>query len=270
MTKCNLHTHTPLCDGKTSPEDMINAAIEKGFDALGFSGHSYTSIDPSYCMAQDMLDEYENTVKTLRSKYSDRISIYYGLEKDYYADPDSHSYDYTIGSVHYVCKDGVYREVDHTAKIAQETVAEYYDGNVYAYCEDYFATIADVKLKTGCDIVGHFDLVKKFNINGCMFDDSHHRYRNAALSAAQVLLEQDAIFELNTSGAQPGKCGEMYPADFILKEIQAKGGRVILSSDCHNKDYLDFGFDIAIQKLSSLGFGSITVIKGGKFVQEKI
>ena len=270
MTRCNLHTHTPFCDGSTPPEEMVTAAIEKGFDALGFSGHSYTSIDLSYCMAQAQLDKYEADIKDLRQKYAGKIDIYYGLEKDYYADPDPHSYDYTIGSVHYVCKDGEYRSVDHTAEIAKETVEKFYNGDVYSYCEDYFANVADVANKTKCDIVGHFDLVKKFNVNNCMFDENHPRYKNAAMKAAQVLLEQDVIFELNTSGAQPGKSGDMYPADFILKEIQAKDGRVILSSDCHNCDYLDFGFDEALEKLASIGFDTITVIKNGKFVQEKI
>ena len=270
MTRCNLHTHTPFCDGKTPPEGMVISAIEKGFDAIGFSGHSYTSIDLSYCMDQNQLDEYETEIKNLRQKYASMIDIYYGLEIDYYANPDQHSYDYTIGSVHYVCKDGVYREVDHSAEITKETVQSFFNGDVYAYCEDYFANVADVLTKTKCDIVGHFDLVKKFNINGCMFNNNHPRYRNASLSAAQALVKQDVLFELNTSGTLPGRCGEMYPADFILKEIQCKGGRVILSSDCHDSDYLDFGFDTAIQKLSSLGFDSVTVIKEGKFVQEKI
>ncbi|MBQ7901350.1 MAG: histidinol-phosphatase HisJ family protein, partial [Clostridia bacterium] len=259
-----------FCDGRTAPEDMVKAAIEKGFGALGFSGHSYTSIDLTYCMTQPKLDEYELAIKALKQKYAGKIDIYYGLEKDYYTDPDNHHYDYTIGSVHYICKDGVYRSVDHTAELAKETIEQFYGGDVYGYCRDYFANAADVANKTDCDIVGHFDVVRKFNINGCMLDENDPRYRNAALEAAQALLEQNVIFELNTSGAQPGRSGQMYPADFILKEIHSKGGRVILSSDCHNCDLLDFGFDEAREKLASIGFDNVTVIKNGKFVQEKI
>ena len=37
--KANYHTHTSLCDGTASPEEMVLEALRKGFDHLGFSGH---------------------------------------------------------------------------------------------------------------------------------------------------------------------------------------------------------------------------------------
>ena len=49
--KADLHTHTSFCDGKNSPEEMVRSAVEKGFDVLGFSGHSYTPFDETYCMS---------------------------------------------------------------------------------------------------------------------------------------------------------------------------------------------------------------------------
>ena len=36
----NLHTHTTYCDGINTPEQIILTAIDKGFGAIGFSGHS--------------------------------------------------------------------------------------------------------------------------------------------------------------------------------------------------------------------------------------
>ena len=41
--KQNLHTHTIYCDGINTPEELVEAAIAKGFDSIGFSGHSYMS-----------------------------------------------------------------------------------------------------------------------------------------------------------------------------------------------------------------------------------
>ena len=43
MIKTSFHTHTTFCDGKNTPEEMVVAAIEKGFVALGFSTHSPSS-----------------------------------------------------------------------------------------------------------------------------------------------------------------------------------------------------------------------------------
>ena len=47
---CNYHTHTIYCDGNNTPEEVVVAAIQKGFYSIGFSGHAYTSYDLRYCM----------------------------------------------------------------------------------------------------------------------------------------------------------------------------------------------------------------------------
>ena len=64
----NFHTHTTYCDGKNTAEEMILAAINQGFTALGFSGHSHTSIDPSYCMTTDETRRYIDELKALRTR----------------------------------------------------------------------------------------------------------------------------------------------------------------------------------------------------------
>ena len=66
----NFHTHTTYCDGKNTAEEMILAAINQGFTALGFSGHSHTSIDPSYCMTRDETRRYINELKALAERTS--------------------------------------------------------------------------------------------------------------------------------------------------------------------------------------------------------
>ena len=45
MTTADLHMHTTYCDGKNSPEEMIQSAINMGLKTVGLSGHSYTGID---------------------------------------------------------------------------------------------------------------------------------------------------------------------------------------------------------------------------------
>ena len=37
----NLHIHTTYADGKDLPEEIVLKAIEKGFDSIGFSEHTY-------------------------------------------------------------------------------------------------------------------------------------------------------------------------------------------------------------------------------------
>lgn len=70
MFKQNLHTHSLYCDGKDTIEEMVQEAISRNFDVLGFSGHGYCSID-TYSMP---FDEMENISKTYnRQKKSIKI-----------------------------------------------------------------------------------------------------------------------------------------------------------------------------------------------------
>ena len=76
----NLHTHTSYCDGADTPEEIVLAAIDKGFESIGFSGHSYMSYSRMFLEKGDKTEEYKENVKSLKEKYKDRIKIYLGLE----------------------------------------------------------------------------------------------------------------------------------------------------------------------------------------------
>ena len=69
----DLHTHTNFCDGKNTPEEMIVAAIQKGMDCIGFSAHSYTIFDQSYCMSQQNTERYKQEIGRLKKIYGDKI-----------------------------------------------------------------------------------------------------------------------------------------------------------------------------------------------------
>ena len=69
MRKVNLHTHTLLCDGKNTPEEMVLSAIEKNFDVLGFSGHSASCFDGSGCIPDSEISAYKAEIARLKEKY---------------------------------------------------------------------------------------------------------------------------------------------------------------------------------------------------------
>ena len=71
----DYHIHTVFSDGKDTPEEVVKTAIEKGFSEIGFSDHSYTSFDESYCIPFDKVSEYRECIGTLREKYKDKISF---------------------------------------------------------------------------------------------------------------------------------------------------------------------------------------------------
>lgn len=250
MIKSNFHTHTVFCDGKDTPEEMVLSAIEKGFDILGFSGHSYLYCDREVTMNSETEPEYRREVTLLKEKYKDKIKIFCGIEQDYYSHKP-HGYDYIIGSVHNVLKNGKHLSVDHSAEILQKNVSEYYGGDFDAFAEDYFRIVADVVNKTDCDIIGHFDLISKYS-EKLGFSQSE-RFLAAAENAVKALIPFGRPFEINT-GAIARKARTIpYPSAEILKMIKSHGGKIVFSSDCHDKSFLDCHFD-EIEKLA-LDFG---------------
>ena len=92
--KCNLHTHTRFCDGKDSPEEIVEAALALGFQTLGFSGHSYTSFDDSCCMTGEREEKYRQEIARLKEEYSDKIRILCGIEQDFYSDYPAYQSDF--------------------------------------------------------------------------------------------------------------------------------------------------------------------------------
>ena len=243
MINKDLHMHTAYCDGMGSPEDMIQSAIEKGLSTVGLSGHSYTFFDESYCMEKAEVPRYIAECRYLRAKYFDRIHVLCGVEQDYYSDCPTDEFDYVIGSVHYVKINEEYIPVDEDVETLTKAADKYFDGDIYALCELYFQTVADVVNKTGCDIIGHFDLISKFTERSELIDVNHPRYVAAWQKAADELVACGVPFEINTGAMSRGYRTSPYPSTEMIAYIKEKGGRFVLSSDAHSADAVAFGFE---------------------------
>ena len=237
----DLHVHTTFCDGANTPREMVEAALRKGLKRIGFSGHSHTAIDESYCMAFGA-EEYRREIARLKEEYRGKIDVLCGVEQDYYSDDTTDGYDFVIGSVHYIKAGETYIPVDDTAEKLSEG-AELFNGDVYALVEAYYATVADVVNKTNCDIIGHFDLITKFSERTPLFNTSHPRYVAAWQSAADALLRTGKVFEINTGAISRGYRTSPYPSAEICRYLASRGAVFRLSGDSHRADTLCFDFD---------------------------
>lgn len=244
MYKENFHTHTKYCDGKNTIEEMVNAAIKLDFKALGFSGHAH--IDGFNCgwgMSVENTEKYIEEINKLKETKKEIINIYCGTELDYYCSKTYGKYDYTIGSVHYIEDDGEYLAVDNSGEIQINDSKKHFDGSLIKYAEEYYKITADVLNKLNSDIIGHFDLVTKFNENDALFDTSDKRYINAWHNAVDALLPYNKPFEINTGAIARGYRTLPYPSLEIAEYINSKGGYFIVTSDCHDCNYLDCTFE---------------------------
>ena len=119
----------------------------------------------------------------------------------------------------------------------------YYGGDVYSLCEDYYKALSGIYEKTGCDIVAHFDLVTKYNDGNSIFDTKHPRYIKAATDALDILVKKPVIFEINTGAIARLNKSKPYPEESFVNIIHSAGRDTILSSDCHNMNYLTESFE---------------------------
>ena len=260
IPKCNLHTHTTFCDGKHSAEEMVLAAIDAGLETLGFSGHSGLPFPLDWCMTEQKHQAYQQEVLRLQRVYADQLEILLGIEQDILTGKPAYSYDYVIGSVHCLPFEDEVVMVDESAAILTNAANRYFGGDLYGLCRKYYEIVARVADETACDIVGHFDLITKFNEGGRMFSEEDPRYLHPALEALDALLEKDVVFEINTGAISRGYRVTPYPNPFLLRRIAEKRGRITITSDAHAKENLLCAFSDAVLLAKASGFGSVEVL----------
>ncbi len=262
MVRADFHTHTTYCDGKDTPRKMVEAAYRKGFTDFGISGHAdFSCVEPGFGMSDKALGEYKKELYALREEYAGRMNIYIGIELD--ALGPIQKAEYAIGSVHCLEKNGEKVIVDDSEEKLKEWVNRLWGGDWYGFAQEYFALEAQVFLRTGCDWVGHFDLLTKFNEGFRHFDERKDAYREPALAAMRRLNEAGLPFEINTGAMSRGHRTKPYPSRFLLKELSAMGGRIMINSDSHSAETIGFAFGQARKLALACGFTWLTVLKPG-------
>lgn len=243
MILSDYHIHTVFCDGKNTPEEMVLAAVEKGVTALGFSGHSYTFFDESYCIKKEKIEAYRDEIHRLKEKYRDKIKILCGIEQDYYSEEPTAEYDYVIGSVHYIKCGENYLPMDEGNERLKYAANTFFGGDMYALAEEYYRTVGDLPNRMKPDIIGHFDLLTKYFEQEALLDTNSPRYIGAWKRAADILIQTGIPFEINTGAISRGCRTTPYPAKEILEYLAEKKAPVILSSDSHAARHILFGFE---------------------------
>ena len=253
MVRANFHTHSCFCDGTGTPEEIANAAMEAGLDHLGFSGH----VDISPVMD---VPAYLAEVRRIQEKFRGKLDILCGGELDnMYPDRSPRGFDYLIGSVHHMKAGNEVLAVDWTEEIFLHLLNDYYGGDGYLLCRDYFRLVAATYGRGKCDFVGHFDLVTKFNSSLHFVNESDPRYLKPAMEALEYLAREDLPLEINTKLAEKGK---IFPGSLLLKRLKELGGRIIFSSDAHRASDLLHGFSVGIALAKECGFDRASILSG--------
>jgi len=252
-----------------TPEEYINVAIKKGISEFGFSDHAPL---PEYLregitMSPLETETYINMVAELTKKYASQITIRTGFEVDF---PSFNSFDlkylkderidFIIGSCHFISQ----YNMDivsgmSTSKLSEDewafdnpyTISEFDKHDVDDLYHVYYTIIFEAVNSRMFDIIGHFDLMKKFG----------HRpkkdFKYIIQKIAQNMSKYDIAAEINTSGLlKPVK--EMYPSEEIINIFFDNNVPITLGSDSHSPETVGYAFDKAVNMIKKIGYTKIS------------
>lgn len=262
--RSNAHCHTTYCDGRNTPEEMILAALERDFVSLGFSIHGWTPYDRTP-VTLEREAAYRAELKRLREKYRGRIEILIGAEKDSLYERDFSDYEYRIDSIHWLREGGEEICIDQSAAVADENVARCFGGDYYAYCRAYYRFQAEVCARSDAAFIGHFDLIRKFNVGNCRFDEADARYLGPATEALEVAARRGLPIEVNSSAIYRHRHDAPYPGPMLLRRFRELGGEIIVNSDAHDARNLDAEFDRCTEIAKACGFDHVLRLRENGF-----
>lgn len=239
----DYHLHTSRCGhARGTMEEYVIAARSLGIGEIGFSDHiplywlPEAQRDPGLAMSFSQLPGYIEEVNFLQRKYSD-MTIKLGIEADYipgHEDElkkvlDQYSFDYVLGSVHYIDGWGF----DNPAYIAK-----YQEWDINELYERYFALLQQAAQSGLFHVMAHCDLIKKLGYRTQM--DLQSLYRETA----KVFSKTGVIVELNTAGLR-APAGEIYPHPSFIEQCTMRGIRFTLGSDAHKPEQVGMNLEQA-------------------------
>ena len=265
-TNQSLHNHTTFDDGRHSPAEMAASALELGLSGLGLTAHS--PMDGEYWTVKpERMGEYRAELARLKDEYAGRLNVWCGLEYDLTSDRKwLDGFDYVIASVHALETTRGLWALDDNRERSRRMIVIAFDGDADAAAEAYFRKVKEIARIDEADIVGHFDLITKFDEPEPLYDAASPRYRAAALDAMEALVRAGKLFEINTGAMSRGYRTAPYPAPQLLNALRGMGGRITITADAHSRENLTFAFEQAEAAARAAGFTEIWEFDGAGFV----
>ncbi|MGL4607205.1 MAG: histidinol-phosphatase HisJ [Eubacteriaceae bacterium] len=274
MIRSNYHIHSLFCDGKNTLEEMVIAAIDAGLKSIGFTSHAPLPFKNTFTLKEELLEKYFQEIADLREKYASFIEIYCGLEIDYFYDRNSISQlsqelipqlDYSIMSIH--CIGSTYGKevsyIDFTKEDFALGLEKYYDSNIKTFVNDYYQGVVSCVKNFKPTILGHFDLIRKYNQNNYFFDENEAWYRTIVKTCLDEIKKTNVIIEINTGAYLRVKNVGRYPSDWIISELYKRNIPITINGDSHSTEGIKTMFEETEKFLLECGFKEYwTLCKG--------
>ena len=232
---------------------MIQAAVAKEFEVIGFSSHAMLpESDTDWVLTPEKAPRYMTEIRSLAEDFKDQIRVLGGVEADYVpggATADRPTYaassaDYIIGSIPWgVAPDGTGVAVDGAPERLADGIRDHFSGSAEAFVRAYYQQQRDMVANFDFDVIGHLDLVRKFNVKHPYFDEKADWYREEIGKTAAEVAKSGKIAEVNTGAIARGWLDDAYPSKEFRQMLRERGVKFILSSDAHTAEGIDCAFD---------------------------
>src|SRR5512133_1678475 len=223
----NFHRPTRFSDGSADPVAYVKTAIEEGLTAYGFSCHAPIPFEQKWCLREEDLPVYLETIAALKEEYRNQIELYCGLEIDYIPEKTSvsnfrylnHQLDYTIGSVHYMdyLEDGTPCNTDGRPEEFKKGLEQIWGNDIRVAVKRYFHLVREMLAYAAPDIVAHIDKIRLHNRDNSLFNPEDTWYRNEISETIERLKKSGSRMETNTRGIYKGGFKEPYPSALFIK-----------------------------------------------------
>jgi histidinol-phosphatase (PHP family) len=245
----SYHNHTTWSDGKSTILEMINAARKMGLHELGISDHY--AIAPnhrrfSWSIAPESLDVYvEEVLSAMR--HTQDLTIRLGVEVDYFPETLEESiqhlkpypFDYIIGSIHFIDEFAIDLNAQPWEGLTQDQRNEIW--------RTYWRHLRTASASGLFDIIGHFDLPKKYGFFPSV------DLTIDALAVLDAMAAANIALEINCSGwDKPVK--EAYPEPLYLHEARLRNIPLLINADAHLASHIIRNFDRARELATAAGY----------------
>lgn len=245
---------------------VVEAAVEAGFTTYGLSEHA-----PRYQLEHlypeerglapaDLEDKFRRYVASaleLRREFEGRLELLIGFETEAlpvegWADTmrllrGSAPFDYVVGSVHSIGDTWIDLNAQTT-----ERAADACGGWEPLRCT-YFDRLAELVEALSPEIVGHVDLIRRFEAPDFRFSAGALRHAERVLEAARA---KGAALEVNAAPARRG-FGPVYPGPQVLARACQMHVPVTLGDDSHGPEGVGVGLDACLAAIALAGYREV-------------
>mgnify|MGYP002632410827 CR=1 FL=1 len=248
---CDLHMHSNYSDGTGTIEDMAKSAIAKGLTTICITDHMPLPFYPWYSVDMDKIQVYRDEIGRVQKIYRNKLTLLTGLEIEYLPEISDWikpiidlGWDYLIASVHGLFIDNTQYLINENEEEFNKTLNIVFNGDIKAFCRQYYHLVQQAVSTDWCDSVGHLDVIKKYNYSNQYFDEQSPWYRKLIEETLDVIKAHQLKMEINTAGfIQP--IGQAYPSPWIIKDAIKRGIPIVMGSDSHAPETLGQYFDLA-------------------------